>query len=270
MFSTNRRTDYLSKDFLWFWHALAFQAGFANAGGFMACSRFVSHTTGFGTQAGVAFAELNWIALFEALTAPFCFIFGAIVSALLVDRPMLQQRNPRYLLVMFMIFVSYASVGTGGALDVFGAFNEPRDLVSDTILMSLLCFGCGMQNACFTSLSRGQMRTTHLTGISTDVGITLVRLLHLDPTRRDTKILKRVNGIRIGTLFFFTAGSAAAAIVFDRLDYQGFFFLAGFAFVMWATIALQQRKRTLQRLHAVSVRKDTPQEKIRPPAVSQR
>ena len=45
-------------------------------------------------------------------------------------------------------------------------------------LEATLCFAMGLQNAMVTRLSGAIVRTTHLTGITTDIGIKVVRLLY--------------------------------------------------------------------------------------------
>ena len=47
------------------WLSLAFQGGFMNAGGFLACHRFVSHVTGYGTHVGVALGREEYLGAFE-------------------------------------------------------------------------------------------------------------------------------------------------------------------------------------------------------------
>ncbi len=44
----------------------------------------------------------------------------------------------------------------------------------------LLCFMMGLQNAVITKLSNAVIRTTHLTGIITDMGTELGKLLYLN------------------------------------------------------------------------------------------
>ena len=46
-------------------------------------------------------------------------------------------------------------------------------------LEATLCFAMGLQNAMVTRLSGAVVRTTHLTGITTDLGIKLVRIFYM-------------------------------------------------------------------------------------------
>ena len=46
--------------------------------------------------------------------------------------------------------------------------------------MVLLCFIMGLQNAVITQISRAVIRTTHVTGLLTDLGIELGKLLYMN------------------------------------------------------------------------------------------
>jgi uncharacterized membrane protein YoaK (UPF0700 family) len=75
-----------------------------------------------------------------------------------------------------------------------------------------------------TSVSNSVIRTTHLTGVTTDLGIGLVRLLHRDP--KDLKGFDdetHANLMRVGIILFFCLGSVFGGFVFKRLEYLGFF-----------------------------------------------
>jgi uncharacterized membrane protein YoaK (UPF0700 family) len=51
-------------------------------------------------------------------------------------------------------------------------------LIGISLLVMLLCFMMGLQNATITKISRSRIRTTHVTGIVTDIGIELGKLLY--------------------------------------------------------------------------------------------
>ena len=48
------------------------------------------------------------------------------------------------------------------------------------ITVVLLCFSMGLRNAVITKLSRAEIRTTHITGIVTDIGIEIGKLFAAD------------------------------------------------------------------------------------------
>lgn len=115
-----------------------------------------------------------------------------------------------------------------------GAFGQMLHLKQSYALMALLCLSCGLQNAALTSASGKSIRTTHLTGLTTDLGIGLARLFTLK--RSDPAFTKEnhVNWLRFGSILSFIAGSIAGASFFLKLGYRGFIVSAAIsAYAAW-------------------------------------
>ena len=204
------------------WLSLAFQGGFMNAGGFLACHRFVSHVTGYGTHVGVALGREEYLGAFEMACAPLFFLAGAAYSGWLVDRRTLLGREPKVLAGIVSLAVLNLAIYLAELSGYLGEFGEPLVLQRDFLLLFVLCFACGLQNGLFSGLTRGQVRTTHLTGPITDIGLNLTKILTLgrgDP-RRDE--LAALNWLRVKTAISFASGSMIATFIFTTLTYEGF------------------------------------------------
>jgi uncharacterized membrane protein YoaK (UPF0700 family) len=217
------------------WFLLSFTAGNINTGGFLACRRFVSHVTGFATVAGVDAASSHWGDAIGMLTAPMYFLCGVMVSAYFVDRRIHEGKRPRYAFVMGLETLCLAFAAIGGMLGLFGEFGEVLELHRDYALLALLCAASGLQNAALTSATGATIRTTHLTGITTDLGIGLIRAASLTEgdSRRGHEY--RANLLRLGTIFSFMVGSAIGAVLYLEHGYAGFILptvLAGYAMAM--------------------------------------
>jgi len=78
----------------------------------------------------------------------------------------------------------------------------------------------GMQNAMVTMISGSVVRTTHLTGMFTDLGIDLSSLFF---QHRNKDGLKNRIGLRLAIIFFFLAGCVAGGYLFGILHYHTFF-----------------------------------------------
>jgi uncharacterized membrane protein YoaK (UPF0700 family) len=222
MFKSNAFKDILKNDNKKLWLLLAFQSGFINAGGFIACHRFVTHVTGFGSNIGLSFANNKiWIAMEMAL-APVSFILGAAFSAFLIDRNTYQQREGQVKASVLIQSAFLIGVFVFGELGLFGVFGEPLVLQRDFALLFSLCFISGMQNGTFASLTNGMIRTTHLTGLATDLGLNVVRIPYLKVDDRERTYQRRVNRLRLNTILSFSGGSFVAAIIFKKLGYHGF------------------------------------------------
>ena len=52
----------------------------------------------------------------------------------------------------------------------------------------LLCFIMGLQNAVITKISKAEIRTTHVTGLVTDLGIELGKLFYINRLTRENMV----------------------------------------------------------------------------------
>lgn len=205
------------------WLLMAFQAGILNIGGFMATQRFVSHITGFATFFAADTVEQKYGHALGMLIVPLFFLLGAMLSAQLVDIRLKLNLKPKYYFSFGIMFLILSSVYLAGHFNFFSPFGQPIDVSNDYALLILLCFACGIQNATITSVSRSVIRTTHLTGLTTDLGIGLVRLINRKKlgdvfTTED----QQANWMRIGIISFFVFGSLIGGLSFKSWGYEGF------------------------------------------------
>lgn len=206
---------------LFIWFILAFQGGALNAGGFLAVHRFVSHVTGFPTFAGIAGAKYQWTDMLGMLLVPVFFALGAMLSAWFVERRRIREQSPKYSFVFSIIIFNLTFIAICGTLGFFGAFGEPLNLGRDYFLLFLLSFTCGLQNAVITSASGSVIRTTHLTGVTTDFSIGLVRIWTTRKTLNKPEVF--ANWCRLGIFISFFLGSFISAIIYGKIQFYGFF-----------------------------------------------
>lgn len=210
------------------WFMLSFSGGCINAGGFMATGKFVSHVTGFATLFGVDIASNQIEAAMGILSVPVFFLLGAFVAGLLIDRPLHQGRSPHVDWVMGLSAVCLMLAGAGGELQWFGRFAD-MGLEENYALLALVVLASGLQNGAITSSSGRSVRTTHLTGLTTDLGLGLARTLTFDLRRNLFQKEARANYLRIGSIIAFVIGSAVGAWVFVKAGYSGFLLPAAIA-----------------------------------------
>lgn len=241
----HRMTETVSLKTTMDWFLLSFLAGAVNAGGYIACHRFVSHVTGFATIAGLDFARGEWSEAIGMLTVPVYFLFGVMISAYLIDRRAQEGKRSRYALVMGMVTFCLVLASLGGWLGYFGVFGSEVELRDDYILLSLLCMASGLQNAALTSASGATIRTTHLTGLTTDLGIGLIRSVSLPSEHPQRAAENKANWLRIGTILSFMSGGAVGALLFLSVEYLGFLLPAAIAAYATA-VAISDAKATLR------------------------
>jgi uncharacterized membrane protein YoaK (UPF0700 family) len=211
------------------WFLLSFLAGNVNAGGFLACERFVTHVTGFATLFGVDAARGRWDAAGGILSVPIYFLGGVMLSAYLIDRPVHRGRKPHYALVMGLVAICLAVVAIVGWLEGFGKFGEVSKLRQDYLMLVLLCGASGLQNAAISTSSGATVRTTHLTGMTTDLGISIVRALAHPKNSEARRSEFKASELRVGSIVSFGVGSVVGAFLFLKIQYLGFLLPAGIA-----------------------------------------
>jgi uncharacterized membrane protein YoaK (UPF0700 family) len=207
------------------WFMLSFNGGCINAGGFLATGRFVSHVTGFATLFGVDIASHQIEAALGILSVPVFFLLGAFTAGLLIDRPIYHGKKPHFDWVMGLSALCLFIAASAGEMLKFGIFGE-TGLKQSYLLLVLLCLASGLQNGAITSSSGRSVRTTHLTGLTTDLGLGLARVFTQDTQKTGFHKELRANYLRMGSIAAFVVGSAIGAWIFLHLGYRGFFLSA--------------------------------------------
>lgn len=244
MFSNRASIAQYNQQNLMIWLSMAFQAGAINAGGFLACHRFVTHTTGFATFFGTEFAQGHFIEAAGMLTVPLFFLFGAMISGYFIDQRLAMSKMPRYDWMFGFIGLSMIVVAFAGEEGTFGIFGAPMILVHDYSLMALLCLCSGIQNATVTVASGSVVRTTHLTGITTDLGIGLIRVFSKGHNATVRASETRGNWMRGGIILSFLFGSMVSAFLYFHVRYLGFLLPA--AISLGLTVMALWKKRPPQ------------------------
>lgn len=223
------------------WFTLAFQAGLINAGGFLAGERYVSHITGSITQFNVELALIHFNTAWVAIMVPISFFIGILYSGYMIDQKIQKNQKPLYHFVFFSIALFLLIVSVLGYLDMIGPFGQLGDSRAEFILVSLLSFICGMQNATVTTASGAVVRTTHLTGLFTDLGIGMIRLLCLDYSEHTHKKQHEVLALkfRIGLIGFFGLGAYLGAYLFQKLHYLGFLIPCTLSILLYFTAKIK-------------------------------
>ena len=93
------------------------------------------------------------------------------------------------------------------------------------VTVFLLCFIMGLQNAIVTKISQAEIRTTHMTGVVTDLGIELGRLIYWNRTRhRDDIHFVRANRDKLfihgSILGLFFLGGIVGALAFKAMGFS--------------------------------------------------
>lgn len=221
---------------------LAFVAGATNAGGFLAVGQYTSHMTGVVSSVADQIVLGQWVLVAAGLGALLAFVLGAMTTAWLVNWGLRHGLHSAFGLPLLFEAL---------ALLLFGLFGAAIGLMATLFLpltVVLLCFIMGLQNAVITKISRAEIRTTHLTGLITDLGLELGKLLYINrhpdhaPVRANRDKL-RLQARMVGSFF---AGALLGALGFKYLGYVSTLPLAVLLLLLvwrplWADARAQRR-----------------------------
>lgn len=230
------RESFLTYPLIGLWSLLGFQAGFINSFGFLACGRFVSHVTGFGTQIGVAVGAAQYALAIELVGFPLSFILGAAFSGLMTSARIERGLKPRYDVVTLLLPIALLVAAVAGSHGAFGKFGQATSQAVELLLLFLLSFLCGMQNGCFATVTKGQIRTTHLTGISTDIGTDIARLLYGELKGLERELVIRANISRGLTFAAFAFGSIISVLASQTFEYLSLLVPASTSAIAYMTV----------------------------------
>jgi uncharacterized membrane protein YoaK (UPF0700 family) len=198
------------------WLMLAFSAGNVNAIALMACERFVTHVTGTVTRLGAEFTRVGIMIDFAIVLAS--FVAGAAVASVLINGRAHRGLRPLYELPLGLVALVTAGTAFAGHADLLGEFGGTVDEGGDFVLLSALAFASGLQNAAVATTTGLLVRTTHLTGPATDLGIHLAELPYLHGEQRRSAVLHA--SLRGGKLVAFAVGAAAGAVLARSLEFS--------------------------------------------------
>lgn len=203
---------------------LALVAGAVNAAGFRALGYFSANMTGNVSTATDLLALGRFGMALWLLLLLSAFILGAFASGVLIE---IGQRRKLHGIYAFSILLEATLLIVLALLDLFWAA-----AMSGHLMMIGLSFLMGLQNAATTKISDGRVRTSHVSGIATDVGLELAGLLPGVRTQDSTTVLKSRLVLHLVTLAAFFAGGIAGVLGYERIGPLVFALVAGVLIVI--------------------------------------
>ncbi|MEY3901642.1 MAG: hypothetical protein RL189_948 [Pseudomonadota bacterium] len=152
---------------------LACVAGVVNAVGFVAFGGFVTHVSGNATRAAVEYSEAHFLIAGVFLVGIFFFIAGAVTTTILLRGHTIESAKVSYAVPVYVEAALIAGVAWVGSSHVSMGESLEIARIRDAWYLNALTFAMGMQNAIIRPASGTIIRTTHVTGIVTDIGIAI-------------------------------------------------------------------------------------------------
>lgn len=196
---------------------LTFVAGATNAGGFLAVKQYTSHMTGIVSSIADNLAVGTMHIVWAGVGALLAFLMGAASTSILVNYSRRRQLHSRFAIPLLIEAILLLCFG------ILGAQLARIHWLFVPFTAMLLCFIMGLQNALITKLSNAEIRTTHLTGIITDIGIELGKLFYWNSSSPEKGEKVEANRERLLLLVSFVlsffVGAISGALGFKHLGY---------------------------------------------------
>lgn len=170
-------------------------AGIVNVAGLLSVHRLTTNVTGHFAFFAEEFSREQFGQALIFLFFLIAFLAGAFCSNLLVEFMLRRYARFRHTLPVLIEILLIGGVA---------ALGQQAFLLYPDVIASVLLFAMGLQNALVTFLSNNVVRTTHLTGLFTDLGIELSQLFFYkkETARRRLKTSISLRLIIIGGFFF--------------------------------------------------------------------
>ncbi|MBL7936849.1 MAG: DUF1275 domain-containing protein [Bacteroidia bacterium] len=186
---------------------LSFVAGIVNVAGFLAVQRLTTNVTGHFAFFVDEIFKLNFWQGFIYFLYIFFFFLGSFVSNLIVE--IISKTNDRLIYIIPTIIESLILF----FLAIFGQF---LIIQNPNLLACSLLFAMGLQNSLVTTISNATVRTTHLTGLFTDLGIELSQLFFYKQKDQKDKLYASIK-LRLTIITFFFLGGLLGGILYSTL-----------------------------------------------------
>lgn len=204
----------------------AFTAGMVNVASFLIFLSFSSNVTGYFAIFAAEIVRGNFYQVFVVLSWILLFFFGSFTSNLIVIHFNGRNKYVAHSIPVLLEIVCLLIVG------VYGQFFYQETLKETELLLSLMLFAMGLQNGLTASISNFAVKTTHLTGATTDLGI-LFSMFTKKEFRQNREMIDKAKLIVSITLSYVT-GAIIAGLIYKHVQFKLFYIVSGFLVVVIA------------------------------------
>jgi uncharacterized membrane protein YoaK (UPF0700 family) len=186
---------------------LSFVAGLVNVSGFFAVQRLTTNVTGHFAFFADEILRLNfWIAFIYFLYI-FFFFLGSFISSFLVEFVIRENEKNIYIIPIVIEILILLLIA------IFGNWLIKEN---PNIIACCLLFAMGLQNSLVTKISDSTVRTTHLTGLFTDLGIELSQLIFYKEPALQAKLFASIE-LRLTIISFFFIGGIIGGLFYTKI-----------------------------------------------------
>lgn len=196
---------------------LSFVAGIVNVAGFLSVQKLTTNVTGHFAYMIEEATKINVNQALFYFAYIFFFFLGAFFSNFILE--LTDKVTDKYIFIIPVLTETLI-------LTVTGALNFEFIAKNQNIIACSLLFAMGLQNSLVTSISNSAIRTTHLTGLFTDLGIEISQLFFSKSKEQRQKLHSSIQ-LRLTIITTFFLGGVLAGLLFPNLKMQTLFIASG-------------------------------------------
>jgi len=194
----------------------AFSAGMVNVISLIIFFAFTSNVTGFFAIFSQEISRGNWFQAAVVLLWILLFFLGSFTSnMLIIHGTRLIGRYWSHAIPLVLETLCLLTVG------IYLQHFYTESLQETEFLVALLLFAMGLQNGLTASISNSAIKTTHLTGITTDLAI-LLSMFTKKKYRKDVVLVKKAQ-LLAAIMLFYLAGGIVSGFIYYRIEYAAFY-----------------------------------------------
>lgn len=194
----------------------AFSAGMVNVISVITFFAFTSNVTGYYAIFAQEISKQNWYQAAVSFMWIGLFFLGNFTSNMSIihngskKRRYLSHAIPLILEMLCLFFVG-----------LYLQFYYNDSLIETEVLVAFLLFAMGLQNGLTASISNFSVKTTHLTGLTTDLGI-LFSMFTKKEYRSDKNLIDKAR-LLISILLSYVTGGIFAGMIYNRVENYSFY-----------------------------------------------
>jgi len=223
-------------------------AGLVNIASFILFFSFTSNVTGYYAIMISELIKGNYYQFLVVALWIFAFFIGSFTSNFIVIYFNKVNKYWAHALPILLEIVSLMVVG------IYGQFYYENTLLETELLILMMLFAMGLQNGLTASISNFTVKTTHLTGATTDLAILVSMFTHKE-YKSKLPIIRRAQLI-IATVISYLVGGVIGAVLYPKIAFAVFFVAAGLLVVVMTydlyKLFKLQAKRTKQKKDLVT------------------
>jgi uncharacterized membrane protein YoaK (UPF0700 family) len=178
---------------------------------------FTSNITGHVANLAKHIVEQNFAEIIVFLIWLFMFFAGAFLSSFIVrsleDKSYYRAHSiPVIIEIVILLFVA-----------IYGHHFYEETQTEREIVIAAILFSMGLQNSLVSIVSGGLIKSSHLTGLFTDLGGDISDWLH--PKSKKTTVVRDKIFIRLTVLGFYFLGGIIGGYFFNLYEFAIFYFI---------------------------------------------